>query len=187
MSKFLTEKNGLEFLTEYSFYKIGDVIHGYPDKIQISTNDEPLKIMPTIVLRNQVVNVKFNIYNIKKHKVRIKNLNYFSDILDKLGSDAYVVFPSDSFFYKSALVNELIKRIFYNDYMYNPNRDTHMHYKNKNIPIIYLLRNNEFCDADYYDYSDYYDYYKYCIPEYKLEQPYVWITNGRDLTYGFNG
>lgn len=183
-----------EFLTENGFYRIANVIHTCPDEVQVSNSDEPLKIMPTTVLRNQVVNVKFNIYNIKKHKVRIKNLNYFPDILDKLGSDAYVVFPSDSFFYKSALVNELYKRIFFNkfptayhDLAYNLHSDTHMQYKNKGIPIIYLLRNNEFCDADYYEYSSFVREFNYRIPDYKLKDPYVWITNGRDLTFGFNG
>lgn len=161
-----------EFLTENNFYQIRNALHSI-EKVEFS----------------------FNKNIIKEHKVRIKNLNYFLDILDKLGSDAYVVFPFYRFEYKWALYYE-----FYNTMQYNYGVLIHNHefisYKDKKAPIIYMKSHMHYIAVNdkgaicEYDNSPDITYHKCYGSEYwifnSMKQPYVWITNGRDLTYAFN-
>jgi len=164
-----------EFLKENNFYQIRHLLYSI-EKVEFS----------------------FNKNIIKEHKVKIKNLNYFSDILDKLGSDAYVVFPFYSLKYKWALYHE-----FYNTMQYNYgvliNNDEFISYKDKKAPIIYTKLpimpyravDNEGLNGFWkYDNSPHITYGEcyggvHCIFS-SMQQPYVWITNGRDLTYAFN-
>lgn len=161
-----------EFLTENNFYQIRNALHS-TEKVEFS----------------------FNKNIIKEHKVRIKNLNYFLDILDKLGSDAYVVFPFYSLKYKWALYYE-----FYNTMRYNYGVLIHNHefisYKDKKAPIIYKKFHRYYRAVNdkgviyTYDNSPHITYGEcyggvHCIFS-SMKQPYIWITNGRDLTYAFN-
>lgn len=183
-----------EFLTKNNFYQIRDVLPkvkvGIIDYNATRKINEPLQVQ-----RNQKIDFKFDKNKIIDHKTQIIDLNYFPDILDFLGSDAYVVFPSDTLFYKSALMNEFAKRTFFHKFpngknlAYNPLNGNSIYHKDAIIPIVFLSTNNEFCDENFYHIYDKFRF-PYCFPfyygyEYIPKIPWIWITNFYDKTYAF--
>lgn len=169
---------------------------------------------------NQKVVFKYDKNKLIDHNIQIADLNVFPDVLDLLGSDTYVIFPANTFCYKSALVNEFRKRTYFNLHAFNmlpgnkflaydPYYDTSINYNYTKIPIVFLSADNQFCDASYYIFWDHYrndPHGNYRFPDCfdddksselylgpegvwvsspKLGDPFVWITNFYDTTYGF--